>query len=343
MPANPFNGYTDYGIGIGLRVPHYRHILEKKPVVDWFEIISENFMVDGGRPLEVLDLILEQYRVVQHGVAIYFGSADKLSREHLKKLKRLVKRTNTPWLSDHLCWGSVDGGYTRVYRSPKSFFSDGRGLASQGKGKSMEPASRPVHAEMPTAKIDPRSWVDEHGDCLYRYALVRVRTPEVAEDLVQETLLVAVRSQDKFAGRSSERSWLVGILKNKVVDYYRKLGRETSFTDLEFLKDECSHKFVEQGFWNHDLGPHEWRPEADEVMHKGEFWQTMRNCLSTLPQRVADVFMMREMDDLPSKEICHTLSISESNLWVMLHRARMALRECLEINWFDKVSSPERH
>ena len=109
MPANRFNGHTDYGIGIGLRVPHYQHILEKKPVVDWFEIISENFMVDGGRPLEVLDQILEQYRVVQHGVSIYFGSADKPDRAHLKKLKALVRRTQTPWLSDHLCWGSVDG------------------------------------------------------------------------------------------------------------------------------------------------------------------------------------------------------------------------------------------
>src|SRR6195256_2509849 len=112
MPANAFNNFTEYGIGIGLRVPHYRHILSEKPVVDWFEIISENFMVDGGRPLEVLDAVLEQYRVVQHGVAMYFGSADRLSREHLKKLKRLVKRTNTPWLTDHLCWGSVDGRYT---------------------------------------------------------------------------------------------------------------------------------------------------------------------------------------------------------------------------------------
>ena len=112
MPANRFNGFTDYGVGIGLRVPHYQHILSRNPVVDWFEIISENYMVDGGRPLEVLDQILEQYKVVQHGVSMYFGSADPLNREHLKRLKKLVRRTKTPWLSDHLCWGTVDGRYT---------------------------------------------------------------------------------------------------------------------------------------------------------------------------------------------------------------------------------------
>ena len=112
MPANRFNGHTDYGIGIGLRIPHYEHILTQKPVVDWFEIISENYMIDGGRPLAVLDSILEQYRVVQHGVSMYFGSAQPLNREHLKRLKTLVRRTGTPWLSDHLCWGSVDGRYT---------------------------------------------------------------------------------------------------------------------------------------------------------------------------------------------------------------------------------------
>jgi uncharacterized protein (UPF0276 family) len=112
MPANRFNGFTNYGVGIGLRVPHYRHILEKRPVVDWFEIISENYLIDGGRPLSILDSILDQYRVVQHGVSMYFGSADPLSREHLRRLKSLVRRTKTPWLSDHLCWGSVDGTYT---------------------------------------------------------------------------------------------------------------------------------------------------------------------------------------------------------------------------------------
>jgi uncharacterized protein len=112
MPASRFNGFTDYGVGIGLRIPHYRHILEKKPVVNWFEVISENYMVDGGRPLSILDQILEQYRVVQHGVSMYFGSAEPLNREHLKRLRNLARRTRTPWLSDHLCWGSVDGRYT---------------------------------------------------------------------------------------------------------------------------------------------------------------------------------------------------------------------------------------
>ena len=112
MAANRFNGFTDLGVGIGLRIPHYRHILERKPAVDWFEIISENFMVDGGRPLAVLDRILDQYRVVQHGVSTYFGSAGPLDREHLRRLKALVRRTGTPFVSDHLCWGSVDGTFS---------------------------------------------------------------------------------------------------------------------------------------------------------------------------------------------------------------------------------------
>ena len=112
MPANRFNNFTNYGIGIGLRAPHYDHILTRKPLVDWFEIISENFMIGGGRPLRILDQILEQYRVVQHGVSMYFGSANRPDRDHLRRLKSLVKRTGTPWVSDHLCWGSVDGTYT---------------------------------------------------------------------------------------------------------------------------------------------------------------------------------------------------------------------------------------
>ncbi len=96
MPANRFNGFTDYGVGIGLRVPHYEHIFSERPVVDWFEIISENYMVDGGSPLKVLDQILEQYRVVQHGVSMYFGSAQPLDREHLKTAQRADETHQDP-------------------------------------------------------------------------------------------------------------------------------------------------------------------------------------------------------------------------------------------------------
>ncbi|RYD22754.1 MAG: DUF692 domain-containing protein, partial [Verrucomicrobiaceae bacterium] len=109
MSASRFTGGVELATGIGLRSPHYKHILSEKPTVGWFEIISENYMVEGGRPLEVLDMILEQYRVVQHGVGLYPGNAGGISRDHLKRLKRLVKRTSTPWISDHLCWGSIDG------------------------------------------------------------------------------------------------------------------------------------------------------------------------------------------------------------------------------------------
>jgi len=108
--AHPrFTGGKVLGTGIGLRVPHYDHILGEKPTVGWFEIISENYMVRGGRPLAVLDAILDQYEVVQHGVGLYPGSSGGLDMDHLRRLKDLIKRTRTPWISDHLCWGSVDG------------------------------------------------------------------------------------------------------------------------------------------------------------------------------------------------------------------------------------------
>lgn len=186
---------------------------------------------------------------------------------------------------------------------------------------------------------DPERWVDEHGDYLFKYALSRLRDPLKAEDAVQETFLAALKGGKSFQGRSAEKSWLVGILKNKVYDYYRKAGREASFTDLEFYKDEESDRFVADGVfkdaWIHEAGPQEWNnPGAS--LDSEVFWQTYRDCSNKLPKNIAMVFALREVDGMESKEICTTLNISESNLWVMLHRARMALRRCLEINWFAK-------
>ena len=112
MGRNRFNSYSQLGVGVGLRTVHYAEILEDQPRVGWFEIISENFLVPGGRPLHVLDRVLEHYPIVQHGVSMYFGSPEPVNQDYLFRLKDLIRRTKTPWLSDHLCWGSVDGTYS---------------------------------------------------------------------------------------------------------------------------------------------------------------------------------------------------------------------------------------
>lgn len=189
---------------------------------------------------------------------------------------------------------------------------------------------------------DPERWVDEHGDYLFKFAMTRLRDPQRAEDLVQETFLAALKGGHRFAGRSAEKSWLVGILKNKIVDYYRKSSRETAFTDLEFYSDEESHKFIQegpfQGGWIHELGPMEWSSDPGAALDSELFWKAFQECSRKLPKNVSTVFTLREVDGVESKEICRTLNISESNLWVMLHRARMALRSCLETHWFGKPS-----
>lgn len=189
------------------------------------------------------------------------------------------------------------------------------------------------------ALSDPERWVDEHGDYLFKFALSRLRDESRAEDAVQETFLAALKGGKSFAGRSAEKSWLTGILKNKIYDHYRKAGRETSFTDLQFYDDEESDRFVNEGLgkggWIHESGPQDWGNTGESADNE-LFWKTYRDCAGKLPEKVATVFNLREVDDVDSKKICTMLGISESNLWVMLHRARMALRRCLETNWFGK-------
>ncbi len=191
-------------------------------------------------------------------------------------------------------------------------------------------------AASPKADLDPERWVDDHGDYLYHYALSRLRDPVQAEDFVQESLLAALKNYKRFEGRSTERSWLTGILKNKILDHFRKAGRETSFTDLEFYRDEEEQTFENQAFpdhWNSAAAPTEWNA-AGATLDKEEFWRVFHECSGHLPDRIARVFLLREVDGMPSAEICSTLNITDSNLWVMLHRARMALRRCMEVNWF---------
>ena len=184
------------------------------------------------------------------------------------------------------------------------------------------------------AKIDnPETWVDEYGDFLYRYALSRVKDPSVAEDLVQETFLAALRARENFKGRSAGRTWLIAILKHKIVDYIRKKIREPSSDKIETLSDLADSDFNDKGEWQ--IRPFKWAINPGKIYEQKEFLDVLYLCLAELPERLAEAFMLREMDGLSTEEVCKALSITATNSWVMLYRARMSLRRCLENKWLS--------
>jgi RNA polymerase sigma-70 factor (ECF subfamily) len=183
-------------------------------------------------------------------------------------------------------------------------------------------------------------WVDEHGDYLFRFALSRLRQREAAEDLVQETFLAALQARKRFAGASSVLTWLVGILKRKIVDHLRRKGREQPASDLAATSQCMESLFDERGNWKKKPG--KWPADPSATLEKAEFHMILSRCLGKLPERLADAFTLREVEELDSQEVCKVLDISANNLWVMLHRARVWLRRCLEVNWFG-IKNRGRH
>ncbi|MBI1914089.1 MAG: sigma-70 family RNA polymerase sigma factor [Planctomycetes bacterium] len=184
----------------------------------------------------------------------------------------------------------------------------------------------------PKDPLDPAHWVDRHGDCLFRYALLRLRDAALAEDMVQETFLTALRSREHFAGKSSERTWLVGILKHKLIDHIRRQSRERPLPAGDASGGPLEELFDEKGRWKNR--PVQGPGDPSTALEQKEFWEVFRRCLSTLPQRWADAFSLREMEGLSSDQACKVLNVSATNLWVLLHRARLRLWRCLETNWF---------
>lgn len=184
--------------------------------------------------------------------------------------------------------------------------------------------------------LDPSKWLDCHGDYLYRYALVRVRDAAIAEDLLQETLLAAIGSCHRHEGRSSERTWLVGIMKHKLIDQVRRITRTVQ---LQLTEDDGDREFFaiagpKQGHWRDDRAPLGWNVDAARLLESREFWETFNQCLAQLPQQIAIAFTLREIDGLSSNEICEILNVTPNNLCVMLHRGRTKLRNLLETQWF---------
>ncbi len=182
---------------------------------------------------------------------------------------------------------------------------------------------------------EPSEWLDKYGDALYRYAMVRLRDSMLAEDMVQETLLAAVQAHGRYAGQSSEKTWLTGILKHKIVDHLRKARRELPLgDDIDTAADRTDELFTRRGHWNIDIS--QWS-DPDKALEQKEFWRIFSECIEHLPPRMGDALMMRELDGLSTEEICQELAVdTTNNLWVILSRARMRMRQCLDAHWFQR-------
>jgi RNA polymerase sigma-70 factor, ECF subfamily len=183
------------------------------------------------------------------------------------------------------------------------------------------------------AALDPEQWVDLYGNYLYRYTLNRIDDPDTAQDVVQEALMAAIQSFGRFQGRSTIKTWLVAILKRKIVDHYRRAGKHRNSDDIEMVANHVDRMFTENGHWR--VMPNDWNIKPDAVYEQREFMRVLYQCLGKLPARLAEIFMLREIEEMGTPKICETLSITESNCWVMLYRARMQLRACLETNWLS--------
>jgi RNA polymerase sigma-70 factor (ECF subfamily) len=175
-------------------------------------------------------------------------------------------------------------------------------------------------------------WLNEHSDYLYRFALARLRDPHQAEDVVQETFIAAIKSPS-FAEQSSPRTWLTGILKHKIIDLMRKNVREIAASSLMSDEDANMDEFFDEtGHWAEK--PLAWDMPQDALEQK-QFLTVLQNCMNKLPAKLAALFMMRDVHETDNEEICKELNITATNAWVMLYRARMGMRKCLEIHWLQ--------
>jgi len=190
----------------------------------------------------------------------------------------------------------------------------------------------PQPAGSAVTAADPDLWVDQHGDYLYRYALARVRETAVAEDLVQETFLAALRGLEGFVGRSTERTWLTSILKRKIIDFFRRKGRNRTTQEAPAKGDAAKSDFDDAGWWRNL--PASWGNNPSAALEEREFLKAFQHCLGKMPDRLAAAFTLREMEGLSTEELTQHLETTPGNMGVILHRARLALRRCLETNWF---------
>jgi RNA polymerase sigma-70 factor (ECF subfamily) len=178
----------------------------------------------------------------------------------------------------------------------------------------------------------PEKWVQSYSDYLYNYTITRVNNDDLAKDLVQETFFAGLKSMKNFQGKASERTWLISILKRKIIDHYRKINSKKGKAEvrMNFYKDGEN-----EGEWIEERAPNSWSSDADKDIENSELKKTLEDCIGNLPEKYSMVFKMKTIQGFETEEICKELDITASNLWVIIHRARTQLRKCMEDNWFN--------
>lgn len=183
---------------------------------------------------------------------------------------------------------------------------------------------------MPNHQIDPNKWIDLYSDYLFNYTITRVSDREIAQDLVSETFLAGLKSMKNFKGEASERTWLISILKRKIIDHYRKINSNKGKAEVRINYNDAES----EGDWLEERVADPYDKTAEDTLQNNELGDAIHNCLGKLPQKQADVFKMKTILGYETEVICNELNITASNLWVIIHRARTAMADCLKQNWF---------
>jgi len=191
---------------------------------------------------------------------------------------------------------------------------------------------------MDNQEIDTNQWVERYGDLMYRYTLVRVKDQDAAEEIVQVTFFAALQATQSYQGRSSEKSWLFGILKHKILDHFREVKKNRSF-DLSPEDDQAPSEYDMAGHWK--KVPQNWRMDPEKSAVNQELTEKLLFCLDGLSDKFRQIFVLKEIDGVSTDQICNEFNIKPTNLWVILHRARNQLKNCLEIHWFEKQKQEE--
>lgn len=187
------------------------------------------------------------------------------------------------------------------------------------------------HLDISQTTLNPKEWVKKHADYLFRYAIMRVRDEDIAHDLVQDTFLSALKAMDKFKEKSSERTWLTAILKHKIIDVYRKQATGLQNVQNNETLEEAFFE-TENGHWKKEHAPQAFKEAADPLQEK-EFNAVLAACMQKLPKLWASVFTMKHIDDEETSVILSELRITSANFWVIIHRTKLNLRDCLQKNW----------